>query len=303
MKSLFRRARTVAALAVVGVTATACAGASEPESVAPVNVSASAEVSELVPEPIKQRGTLRVAIPDIGSPLAYREGDELRGMDPALGEALAQVMGLKYQPEMIPFNATLPGLQSGRYDVSFGQFYVTEDRVQVVDFVTDWRDFSSFIVPADAEVKPEALTDVCGLPIGAMDGSVELKFLNDAQAECSARGRKPISVNAFPSISAGVLAMSSGRVAGVLVGRGAGESAIEKGQPFTLVGEIGGGPCATAVARTEYSDEMLAAVKKAYEVLIADGAYAQILDANNTTYGAIDNPTIYTRGSDHPIYK
>ncbi|NKQ59406.1 transporter substrate-binding domain-containing protein [Amycolatopsis sp. K13G38] len=303
MNLKIRRACAVFVAAAAGLVATACGNPPASGNASEVTVQAAAEVVALVPDQIKQRGTLRVAIPDIGLPLAVKENGELRGMDPALGQALAQVMGLKYEPEMIPFAQTLPGLQADRYDVSFGEYYVTADRMKVVDFVTDWRDFSSFIVAQDAAVKPKALTDVCGLPIGAMDGSVELKFLNDAQAACAAQGKQPIAINAFPSISAGVLALSSNRVQGVLVGRGAGESAIAKGQPFSLVGEIGGGPTATAVARTAYSAQMLNAVRKAYETLIANGAYARILQANNTSYGAIDNPTIYTSGSTLPVYQ
>ncbi|MEU1301669.1 transporter substrate-binding domain-containing protein [Streptomyces shenzhenensis] len=305
MNVKIRRPCTVLAAAGLGFVVSACG--SEPEASAPapadVEVQASSEVVALLPEQVERRGTLRVAIPDSGVPLATKENGELRGMDPGLGKALAQVMGLRFQPQMIPFSSALPGLQAGRYDVSFGEFYVTAERVKVADFVTAWRDFSSFVVWKDAKVKPQSLADVCGLQVGAMDGSVELKFLNDTQADCAAQGKQPITINAFPSISAGVLALSSNRVQAVLANRGGGENAIAKGQSFTLAGQIGGGPTATAVARTAYSEQMLKAVRKAYEVLIANGAYSKILEANNTSYGAIDNPTIYTTGSSLPDYE
>ncbi|GAA3764936.1 ABC transporter substrate-binding protein [Streptomyces tremellae] len=299
--------RMGALLAVAGLGFTVAACGSEPEASTPaparVDVRASSQVVDLLPEQVARRGTLRVAIPDSGLPLAGKQNGELRGMDPDLGKALAQVMGLKYEPRMIPFSSALPGLQSGRYDVSFGEFYVTAKRLETADFVTAWHDYSSFVVQKDMKVKPRALTDVCGMQVGAMEGSVELKFLNDAQAGCAAKGRKPITIDAFPSISAGVLALSSNRVQAVLANRGGGENAVAKGQSFALVGQIGGGPTATAVARTAYSARMLRAVRKAYEVLMSQGAYSKILKANNTSYGAIDKPTVYTTGSSLPDYE
>ncbi|MEQ3553467.1 transporter substrate-binding domain-containing protein [Pseudonocardia nematodicida] len=288
---------------VLAVALGACGGGADTAEPAAPALAADPSVVALLPAPVKERGTLRVAVPDTGAPLGYQENGELRGMDPALGEAVAQVMGLRYEPEMVPFASAIPGLQADRYDIAYGQFYVTAERVQVVDFVTDWRDFSSFIVPSGSQFQPQSLADACGRSIGAMDGSVELQFLNDAQADCTSAGRPQIAISAFPSISAGVLALGSDRVEGVLTGRGAAENAVAQGQPFDIVGEIGGGPTATAVARTADSDQMLAAVQKAYEVLIADGAYRQILDANNTAYGAIDDPTVYTRGASLPTYQ
>ncbi|SNT50791.1 transporter substrate-binding domain-containing protein [Rhodococcoides kyotonense] len=306
MNSITRLGSVVAASVVVAATVAGCSSdaASEADTTADIATPAASDaVVALVPEEIKARGTLRVAVPDIGAPLGYQENGEMKGMDPALGEAVAAVMGLTYEPEMVPFASTLPGLQADRYDISYGEYYVTAERLQVVDFVSNWQDFSSFIVPSDGDLKPESLTDVCGKPIGAMDGSVELQMLQDTQASCTAAGEAEIDISAFNSISTGVLAMSSGRVDGVLVGRGAGENAIDKGQPVELVGQIGGGITATAVARTAYSDQMLEALQKAYESIIESGVYESILEANNTAYGAIDDPTIFTADSTPPIYQ
>lgn len=305
MKSPIRVAAYAAAALVAGVTLSACSGETTDSSptTAGDSVQASEEVVALLPEEVKSRGTLRVAVPDIGAPLGYQVNGELKGMDPALGEAVARTMGLEYEPEMVPFASTLPGLQADRYDLSYGEYYVTADRLKVVDFVSNWRDFSSFIVPDDGALKPESLDATCGEQVGAMDGSAELEMLKATQATCTESGKPEIAISAFPSISAGILALSSDRVAAVLIGRGTGENAIEKGQPLEMVGEIGGGITATAVARTGYSPQMLAALQKAYEVLIADGTYAKILEDNGTSYGAIDKPEIFVADTTPPVYQ
>ena len=67
-------------------------------------------------------------------------------------------------------------------------------------------------------------------------------------------------MSAFPSISNAVLALNSGRVDGVLINRGGAQESIHMDSGLDATGEIGGGPTATAVARTENSEKLLAAI-------------------------------------------
>lgn len=261
-------------------------------------VAKSDEVAALLPEAIRAAGVLRIAVPDVGKPLAYKEGDELKGMDIGLAKAVAGAMGLKAEISLVPFAAALPGLQAGKYDISYGEFYVTAERLKVADFVTSWQDYSSFLVVKSKGYAPTSLTEICGKSLGAMVGSAELEILNKAAAACDAAAR----INAFPSISNAVLALNSGRVDGVLINRGGAQESIMLDAGLDASGEIGGGPTATAVARTADSEAMLAALKAAYDHLIASGAYLEILEANNTAYGAATEAQIYTEGSTPPSY-
>jgi polar amino acid transport system substrate-binding protein len=255
-------------------------------------------VASLLPKAIQDAGVLRIAVPDTGKPLAYKEGAELKGMDPDLANAVADVLGLKPEVSLIPFAAALTGLQANKYDISYGQFYVTAERLKVADFVTDWQDYSSFLVTKAKDYKPAALTDICGHTVGAMAGSAELETLNSAAKNCS----EAATVSAFPSISNAVLALNSGRVEGVLINRGGAQESIRMDSGLDATGEIGGGPTATAVARNENSEQLLAALKAAYDHLIASGEYAKILEKNDTSYGAATEAVIYKEGSTPPKY-
>lgn len=255
-------------------------------------------VAAQVPENLKQSGTLRIAMPDIGKPLAYKDGQALKGMDVELAQAVAEVMGLKPQISLIPFSAALTGLQADKYDISYGEFYVTTDRLKVADFVTHWQDYSSFLVVKTKGYTPTDLKAICGRKVGAMAGSAELATLNTAAAQCES---KP-AVSAFPSVSNAVLALNSGRVDGVLINRGGAQGAIVLDAGLDASGEIGGGPTATAVARRAGSEQLLTALKMAYDHLIATGDYAKILANNDTTYGAAQSAVIYKEGSEPPKY-
>ncbi|RJG40424.1 transporter substrate-binding domain-containing protein [Mesorhizobium sp. DCY119] len=257
------------------------------------------DVAALLPEAIQTAGTLRIAVPDVGKPLAYKDGSTLKGMDADLAQAVAEVMGLKAEVSLIPFTAALTGLQANKFDISFGEFYVTAERLKVADFVTNWQDYSSFLVVKATGYAPVRLEDICGHTVGAMAGSAELETLNAGAAKCSGSAA---TVSAFPSVSNAILALNSHRVEGVLINRGGAQEAIHIDSGLDASGEIGGGPTATAVARNENSEKLLAALKAAYDHLIKTGDYAKILEKNDTAYGATETAVIYKEGSTPPKY-
>ncbi|WP_338811423.1 transporter substrate-binding domain-containing protein (plasmid) [Agrobacterium leguminum] len=261
-------------------------------------VAKADDVAALLPQSVRDAGVLRIAVPDIGKPLAYKDGSELKGMDVDLANAVAATLGLKAEINLIPFAAALTGLQANKYDISYGQFYVTAERLKVANFVTDWQDYSSFLVATSSGYKPTKLSEICGHTVGAMAGSAELETLKAGAAKCD----KAPTVSAFPSISNAILALTSGRVEGILINRGGAQESIRMTPGLTASGEIGGGPCATAVARNENSEQMLSAVKATYDHLIQTGAYHKILEKNDTAYGAVKTAEIFKEGSTPPKY-
>lgn len=289
---MFNRSNILSVLTatVMGVLSLAPAHAQE--------IAKADDAAMLLPKAIKDAGMLRIAVPDIGKPLAYKDGSELKGMDVDLAKAVASTLGLKAEISLIPFSAALTGLQANKYDISFGEFYVTAERLKVADFVTDWQDYSSFLVVGAKDFKPTKLTEICGHTVGAMAGSAELETLKTGAAKCD----KAPTISAFPSISNAILALNSGRVEGVLINRGGAQESIRMNAGLAASGEIGGGPCATAVARNDNSEQLLAALKAAYEHLMKSGDYGKILEKNDTAYGAAKTAEIYKDGSTPPKY-
>ncbi|NNU62794.1 transporter substrate-binding domain-containing protein [Ochrobactrum soli] len=285
----------ILAIAVgLGANTTAMSSAAAQDDIKKVK-----EVAALLPESIRTAGVLRIAVPDVGKPLAYKEGNQLKGMDADLANAVAAVLGLKAEISLIPFAAALTGLQANKFDISYGEFYVTAERLKVADFVTNWQDYSSFLVVKSKGYTPVKLEEMCGHTVGAMAGSAELETLKAGAARCSGEAT---TVNAYPSVSNAILALNSGRVDGVLINRGGAQEAIHLDAGLDASGEIGGGPTATAVARTAHSEDMLKALKGAYDHLIKSGEYLEILKKNDTAYGAAEKAEIYKEGTTPPKY-
>ncbi|MGO4317903.1 transporter substrate-binding domain-containing protein [Agrobacterium sp. MCAB5] len=258
------------------------------------------EIAAKLPPLVKEAGVLRIAMPDQGKPFAYKVGSELKGMDVDLANAMAATLGLKPQVTLIPFASALTGLQANKFDISFGEFYITSERMKAADFITSWQTYATFLVRKDSKFTPEKVPDVCGKSVAAMTGSVDLAALEKAKSSCAAA---PIKVEAFPTSSAAVLALVSGRVDAVRADIGVASDMMKANPGIDRSGRLGGGVCAIAVARNDNSKQMLEASKAALDHLIKTGDYTKILEKNDTGYGAITEATIYAQGSNPPVYK
>lgn len=296
----FSRTAGTAALLLAATFALAACGSDDSEESGPTTESVDT-IADLVPADIRDRGTLRVAVPDGSAPLAsVNDAGDPEGMDVDIARAMAGLMDLDVEITAGSFDSQIPGLQSGRFDIAMGEYYVTEERLESVDFVAGWRDYSSFATRADDDWEPATPDDLCGRAIGVMSGSAEEASVQDFNDESC--GGDAMNISSFPDQAASFLSLDSGRIDAVVTGRGPLEAAAELNDGFKISGEMGGGPTAVAVARTDYSDEVLELIKQAYDHLIAEGIYDEILEEWGTDYGAVTEAEIYTQDSTPPDY-
>ncbi len=288
-------------LAACGGSSSSTGGSSAQSAADSASSAKDATIAALVPGEIAQRGTLRVAVPDGSPPLAsVNASGEPEGMDVDLANEIGALMGLTVEISPGTFDSQIPGLQAGKFDLAMGEYYITPERLKSVDFVSAWRDYSSFATRADDSFNPQTAADLCGKNIGVMKGSAEETSVNDFNtASC---GSSPMQISAFPDQASSFLALDSKRIDAVVTGRGPLEAAAGSNPNLKISGEMGGGPCAIAVARNESTDQMLTAVKAAVDKLIADGTYDAILQQWKTDYGAVTEATIYTQDSTPPSY-
>lgn len=260
-----------------------------------------AEIQALLPEAIKSAGVLRIAMPDQGKPFAYQEDNVLKGMDLDLAKSMTEVMGLKAEITLIPFDAAISGLKANKFDISFGDFYITEERLKIVNFVTNWKTFGTYLVQAGSGFAPQQDSDLCGHKVAAMTGSTDLKALETANAACEGAG---IEIEAFPGNTA-ITALLSGRVEAIRLDMGIAAEAKKTHSALENVGALEPNYCGTAIARNENAEGLGLAMEAALKHLIASGDYMKALKDNNLDYGAIsaDEVAIYTEESGPPSVK
>jgi len=295
---LGRRAAAAGALLLgTALFASACASnpANTTTSGSSSSASAGSDPKSLVPSSVKAKGTIIVAADASYAPNEFfdTDGKTIIGMDADLAKAIGQELGLTVTLQNVTFDAIIPGMAAGKYDLGMSSFTDTKEREQTVDFVTYFSAGSSLMVKTG---NPEnlATTDdsLCGKKIAVEKGTTqEQSDIPADNQKCSKDGKPAITTVSFDDQNGANLALSSGRADAVLADSPvAAYAAKQSGGQFTISGEpYGTAPYGIALPK---GNGMAPAVLAALKALIANGSYTQILTKWGIQSGAITDPVV-----------
>lgn len=248
---------------------------------------------QLVPQEIRDRGTLVVATGEGYPPFEFYDdaGTTLQGVDPEMVAAIAGSLGLRPELQVLKFDGIIPGLQGGRFDMAAAAMGVTAERNQVVDFVTYFSGGASLLTRGG---NPDGLTldNLCGRTIAAQKGTIYVdNVIPKLTADCEAKGQPAIVVDVYPDAAQTNLAVGSGRAVGTVSDYGplAYVAQQSNGQFSVLDENYNPAPYGFAVPK---GSELAPAIQAALQALIADGTYQQVLQKWNVSTGAITDPTV-----------
>ncbi|MGW7521447.1 ABC transporter substrate-binding protein [Streptomyces sp. NPDC054796] len=172
------------------------------------------EAAALLPAAVRERGTLTVAT-SVGTPpgATYREdGRTVAGQDVDFADAAARALGLRLKREVAGFEAILPALGSGKYDLGTGNFGVTDERRATIDFVTYINDGQGFAVRDDSPLKKVTdLKQLCGLTVATGAGTTFETTLEQHRSACAKAGEKPYDVATYAEQGALWISLQQGR--------------------------------------------------------------------------------------------
>ncbi len=301
MSQRIRISRALAAVAccVPVLALAACGGSSSPStqpSSAPESTTQSAAdpaVVKLVPAAIRSKGAINVATDPTYAPNEFVDtnGSTVIGMDVDLAHALAGVMDVKANIVKGTFDALIPGLAAGKYDVGMSSFTDTKEREKTVDFVTYLSAGTSFFTLASGGANVTALADLCGHSVSVEKGTTQETDATAQDGKCRKAGKQGVKVEVFPGQDGANLALSSGRAQLSMADSPVADYQVQKSSgKFKLVGQpYGTAPYGIALPKDSgLAQPMLAALK----VLMSNGAYTKILTKWGVQPGAITNPTI-----------
>ncbi|MFE5487193.1 ABC transporter substrate-binding protein [Streptomyces sp. NPDC056527] len=243
--------------------------------------------AKLLPADVRQRGTVSVASATGTLPgAAYLpDGKTLVGADVDVTDAVAKVLGLRVNRAVVSWEAILPALGSGKYDVGTGNFGVTDERRRTIDFVTYINDGQGFAARADSPLKTVTdLTQLCGLNVATGGGTTFEATLEKNRPRCAAAGKKPYDVQVFNDLGAQWMSLQQGR-SDVLMSTVNGlRYAVTQQENVTFLNEYRRLDVGFAFKKgTPLAPAFQAAVNK----LKADGAYDRILRKWGLTDSAI----------------
>ena len=181
------------------------------------SIAVDRKAHDALAQAIKDKGFLTIGVITDEPPFIFMPNGKLQGVDVDMVGGLARALGVKIRLEKTSFDAMIPGLQSGRFDVAMGDFTDTTAREKVVDFV-DYLGNGQTVITRKGDPRDFSKPlDLCGFSVSAPKGSLSAKLMTELSDICADKGLKPIEIKTFPGSAPGILALELGRVDAVPV--------------------------------------------------------------------------------------
>jgi polar amino acid transport system substrate-binding protein len=217
--------------------------------------------------PAARPGTLRVATEAAFRPFNYLEGDQLKGFEVDLVNALAKHLKLKVKWTILPFDNLLTGLAKHRYDLVAASHAVTPERAKQVEFITPHYCTGAIIVTRKGGVGG-TLTNLTDKTVAATSGTTYFDRL-----KAMPRFKE---VKAYPENVDAIQAVASGEADAWVTDRFVAASVVNSSKGAEL--EIGDliFPEMVAMAVGKGQTKLRDKLNAALATLMSDGTYEQI---------------------------
>ncbi|WP_413809723.1 ABC transporter substrate-binding protein [Streptomyces sp. OE57] len=211
-----RRLLIAASSAALLVTVAACGSedsSSSSAAAAPTGCTPKVGKSDLV-----KAGTLTISTNATLPPMQYLDAsNKIVGMRVDLGNEIAKLLCLTPKFVNIPFDAQIPGVQSGRWDmIDTGMFY-TPERAKTVTLVPYEIQGVSISV---AKGNPKKITSEDGLSgktIAVEAPGYEFDTLTALNKKLKTAGKPQVTIRTFTTTADAYQALSAGQVEGVAI--------------------------------------------------------------------------------------
>ncbi|MEV5752155.1 ABC transporter substrate-binding protein [Actinoallomurus sp. NPDC052308] len=312
---LRRRALGAGITVLAAALAMSACGSSKTEGGAPAggknvgdifsSIKQDPKLNAMLPANIKSAGKFTVAADPSYAPNEFFDTDNktIIGFDVDLGKALGKKLGVEFTFQQAGFDAIIPGITSGKYNLGMSSFTDNTEREKVVDFVTYYTAGSSLMVKKGNPqgLKPDDLS-LCGKKVAVEKGTVQLdelsatiddkKGLGARTKKCKDAGKPAPIAQPYPDQAGANLALSTARADAVLADSPVIDYAAKQsnGQFEVSGAAYDTAPYGIAVGKNlgQSKDAILAALK----ALQSEGTYNKILEKWGIQDGANTNPVI-----------
>lgn len=195
--------------------------------------SANAEgAADLLPKKYKDAGVINLVTDAKYPPFQYiDDSGKMVGFEVDLWDAIAQKLGVKVEVTSVAFDSMIPGVQSGRWDISMEGITDNLERQQVVSFVDYGYTTSSAYVLEEKGAEISDHLSLCGLKGAAQSGTEWVGMITaEMAAACKEAGKPEPTVSEFGTSDATLLSVYSGRTDFVLTSAASAQE-IQKAAP------------------------------------------------------------------------
>jgi polar amino acid transport system substrate-binding protein len=248
-----------------------------------------------VPAEIKSDGKILIGTDSSYAPNEFldTDGKTVIGFDVDLFNAIAAKLGLKTQWESAVFEAIIPGIQSGKYEMGVSSFTINDERKKIVNMVSYFNAGTQWGTKKGnpTGIQPD---NACGKKVAVQARTVQDTddVSSKRQQACKSAGKPAITIDRYQRQDQATAAVASGKDDAMLADSPVVAYAVKqtKGQ-LELLGDIyDAAPYGFAIKKDQ--TEFAQAVADAVKALISDGTYKTILTKWGVEAGAIDNPAV-----------
>jgi len=227
-----------------------------------------------------------------GSDIAYApfesydtDNTTVIGIDRDIADLLQKQLGVPITFEKTAFDALVPGLAAGRFDLVWSAIGDTPARAEAVDFVDYFKTGYGILIKDEDQGKISTLDDLCGLTIGVLSGSTSADDADAQSQKCVADGAAPMTVSAFKAQSDMNLALSTGRTEAAMITHTAGADLAKTVGGLTMLDAYRS--VNFGIAMQKGSNELGTAIQKALDATLKDGSYAAVLEKYKLSAAAL----------------
>lgn len=265
------------------------------------SITVDQKAHDALPQAIKDKGVLTIGAITDEPPFIFTPNGQLQGVDIDMIGGLARALGVKIRLEKTSFDAMIPGLQSGRFDVAMGDFTDTTAREKVVDFV-DYLGNGQTVITRKGDTRDFSKPlDLCGFSVSAPKGSLSAKLMLELTDICTNKGLKPIDIKTFPGSAPGILALELGRVDVVPITYAIATYLVKlHPDKYTLTDNLFYKSYKGAAILKDKKD-LLNAMTQAFQSVIASPNYGQVISHWNLEKVKVDK--VYVNVPGEPLSK
>jgi polar amino acid transport system substrate-binding protein len=247
-----------------------------------------------VPAAVKADGKLLIGTDSTYAPNEFldTDGKTVIGMDVDLFNAVAAKLGLQTQWTSAKFDAIIPGVESGKYEVGVSSFTINPERMQQVNMISY---FSAGTQWAAKQGNPSGVQpdNACGKKVAVQTSTVQdTDDLPKRVSACKSAGKPAINIDRYQGQDQATAAVVSGKDDAMLADSPVVAYAVKQtnGQ-LQLLGNIYDSAPYGYVVKKDQTD-FAQALSGAVGALISDGTYKQILTKWGVEAGAITNSAV-----------
>ena len=205
------KAKKIVALvaAAAMVLSMAACGSTDNSSSDAKDGSAAAETTKT-----SDSDTLVMATNATFPPYEYVDGEDYKGIDIDIAQAIADAMGKKLEVDDIDFDSIIPAISTGKADIALAGMTVTDERKENVDFSDTYATgVQVIIVPEDSDITgPDDLAN--DKMIGVQQGTTGHIYCSDTPEN---GGFGEDHVTAYPNGASAIQALQTGKVDAVVI--------------------------------------------------------------------------------------